>query len=75
MLEQKFYPLFAEFAARAQKPHGKDLSGQSLVVSVLQWLWDWDVQFPLISARQEHLNLRDHFARKMSILHFPVINT
>lgn len=75
VLKQKFYPLFAEFAARAQKPHRNATSGLSLVVSVLEWLWDWDVQFPLISAGQEHLNLWDHFARKMSILHFPVINT
>lgn len=72
-MKQKIYPLFAEFAICAQKPHENDTSGLSLFV--LEWLWDWDVQFPLISARQEHLNLWDNFAREMSILHFPVTNT
>lgn len=68
--KQKFYPLFAEFAV-----HGNDIPGLSLSVSVLERLWDWDVQFPVILARQKHLNLWDNFARKGSILHFPVINT
>lgn len=72
---KQIYPLFTEFAARVQKPHESDTSGLSLVVPVLAWLWDLDVQFPLISARQEHLDLWDNFARKISILHFLVINT
>lgn len=46
-----------------------DTSGLSLVV--LEWLWDWDMQFPLISARQEHLNLWDNFTWKNEHIAFP----